>query len=86
VFLNPPPPERKIKDRTLWRGLPTLKRKKKTPSSVSVRRVGYVGAPAIPGFVAHRGEEKKKEKKLRMILRTQSNWKLIREVLGRRWP
>jgi hypothetical protein len=53
-----PPPEQNIKDWALWRGRPTPKRDETPTSSVGVRRARYVGAPATPGVMAHRGKEK----------------------------
>jgi hypothetical protein len=49
---------------TLWRGQPPPKQKKNLLSSVSIRRTGYVGAPATPGVMAHCGKEKKRRKPL----------------------
>jgi hypothetical protein len=40
------------------------KREENPTSSVSVRRPGYVGAPATPGVMAHHGKEKKRIKPL----------------------
>jgi hypothetical protein len=39
-------------------GLVPSKTEEKSTSSVSIRRAGYVGAPDIPGVMAHRGKEK----------------------------
>jgi hypothetical protein len=61
------------------------KMEEKLTSSISIRRTGYVGAPATPGVTAHRGKEKKKEESLRMMVRTWTNWNLIREPLGMSW-
>jgi hypothetical protein len=80
-----PPPERKIKDWALSRGRPPPKREENPTSSV--RRAGYVGAPATPKVMAHRGKDKRKEKeKLLMMVRSWNNWNLIREPLGTSWP
>jgi hypothetical protein len=45
------------------------KTEEKPTSCVSVRRDGYVGAPATPEVTAHLGKEKNQEN-LRMMVRT----------------
>jgi hypothetical protein len=57
----------------------------KPTSSVNVRRARDVRAPATPGVLAHRGKEKNGET-LWMMVRTWTNWNLIREPFGKRWP
>jgi hypothetical protein len=52
--------------------------KKQAAHEVSDRNVG---APATPGVMAHRGKEKNEEN-LWMMVRTSTNWNLIRELLG----
>jgi hypothetical protein len=62
------------------------KTEEKPTSSVSVRRAGYVGAPDTPGVImAHHGKEKKEEN-LWMMVRTLTNWYIIRESSGMSWP
>jgi hypothetical protein len=59
----------------------------KPTSSISGRRVGYVGAPATPGFMAHHRKEKKREEKnFWFMVRTWTNWNLGGEPLGTSWP
>jgi hypothetical protein len=48
----------------LVEGSPPCQAEEKPTSSVSVRRAGYVGAPATPGIMAHLGKEKKRRKLL----------------------
>jgi hypothetical protein len=55
------------------------KMEEKPTSNVSVGRAGYVGAPATPGVMAHRG----REKNLWMMVRTWTNWNLQGNRSGR---
>jgi hypothetical protein len=48
-------------------------------------RARDVVAPATPGVMAHHGKEKNVEN-LWMVVRTWTNWNLIREPLRMNWP
>jgi hypothetical protein len=73
---------RKIRNWTLWRGRTPPKRK--STSSVSVRRVGNVGAPATrDSYSLPLGRKREKnEENLWMMVITRTNWNFIREPLG----
>jgi hypothetical protein len=69
----------------LVKGSAPSKTEEKPTSSISIRRARYVGALATPGVMAHCGKEKNEEN-LWMIVRTWTNWNLIRDPLGMSWP
>jgi hypothetical protein len=61
------------------------KTEEETSSSVRVRRAGYVGAPATQELRSTVGK-RKKEENVWMMVRTWTNWNLIREPFGTSWP
>jgi hypothetical protein len=79
---------------TLWRGQPPpewtghcgmldpSKTEEKPTSSFRVIRAGCVGARAILELWPSVGKRKKKEENVWMMVRTWTNWNLIRELLG----
>jgi hypothetical protein len=53
----------KMRNWTLWRGQPILKRKKKPTSSISVRRARKMGAPTTQDSFPHHWKKREKQGK-----------------------
>jgi hypothetical protein len=68
LWMGWPPSRVENQELGILEGLAPSKTEEKPTSSISVRRAGYVGAPATPGVMARRGKEKNEENLWMMVI------------------